>query len=389
MSSLIPSRQIVFSAELAATLGLEEAVLLQYLSDASESMDAEVSGRYKWFYLNTAQLKQKLPFWQEADFQRIAENLRQQGVILISSAPATESKELRYAFNESSAQANTPQPSATVAAGENTAGNPQAGYAPRAYPITANWRPDETSIRLLAQHGVPSHFAHEQSAEFIHYWSERGEARHSWGSRFVTHTLHKWREFEAQQQSGKPPRMDLSAWDSARENTRQNEPQIMTKEWRPSTDAREILEIQAGIHSNFIEDAIPEFILYWSEKGDLCNTWNARFINHVKRQWAEFQHTLKNESRPSVMTADWQPSNDVYDVLKFARIEIEFAKNLVPEFVMYWRDRNEMRPSWNTLFLQFAKQQWQRQNLTQNDPSLKATRERSLVEDLSDRSWAN
>lgn len=387
MFSLIPSRQLVFSAELAATLGLEEAVLLQCLSDESESMEAEISGRYKWFHLNAAQLKQKLPFWAAKDIQRIVENLRQQGVLLISSAPITESSELRYAFNDSSA-ANVPKGNEQATAPRptpETAAPGEAVYAPRAYPIAANWQPDDNSLKILAQNSVPTHFAHEQTAEFVHYWTERGEARHSWGSRFVTHTLRKWREFEANQHSSKPVQIDSSHWQSQAEQAQQNEPQPIQRDWRPSTDALEILEIQAGIHRNFIDDAIPEFILYWAEKGDRCNTWNVRFINHVKRQWAEFQHTLKNESRPSAMTADWQPSSDVYDVLKFARIDLEFARNLVPEFVMYWRDRNELRPSWNTLFLQFAKQQWQRRN-NQTDNSL---RERSLVEDLSDRSWAN
>ena len=100
MFSLIPSKQIVFSAELAATLGLEEAILLQCLSDESDAMDAEISGKYHWFYLTANQLKLKLPFWQHTDIQRIVENLRQQGVLLISSAPINEAKELRYAFNE-------------------------------------------------------------------------------------------------------------------------------------------------------------------------------------------------------------------------------------------------------------------------------------------------
>lgn len=390
-SSLVPGRQIVFSAELAATLGLEEAILLQCLSDESESLEPEVSGHYQWFYLNAVQLKKKLPFWSDNDIQRVAENLRQQGVVLISSAPVTESKELRYAFNESAHQGTTrqhkvaqQQPEVPAVSNDVLAVN----TSPRAYPISAGWKADDNSIRILAQNGVPAHFAHEQTAEFVHYWSERGEARHSWGSRFVTHTLRKWREYESRKQLQKPASIDSNAWGSNQDDLQHNEPQQITKEWRPSTDAMEILEIQAGIHRNFVEDAIAEFILYWTEKGDRCNTWNARFINHVKRQWAEFQHTLKNESRPSVMTADWQPSSDVYDVLKFARIEIEFARSLVPEFVMYWRDRNEMRPSWNTLFLQFAKQQWQRQNSanTKQDNSL---RERSIVEDLSDRSWAN
>ena len=292
-------------------------------------------------------------------------------MILISSAPITESNEIRYAFNESGNNSGTAIEQTEPAKPRSTT---------RANSIATNWRPDDSCLRILAQQGVPAHFAQDQTAEFVHYWNERGEARHAWGNRFVTHVLRKWRDYESQQHRAKPARLDTPVWEKPREN----EAKPVTKQWRPSTDALEILQIQAGISRNFVEDAIPEFILYWSEKGDRSNTWNARFISHVKRQWAEFQHSLKNERKPSVMKADWQPSQDVYDVIKFARIDIQFAQNLVPEFVLYWRDRNELRPSWNTLFLQFAKQQWQRQNLTDN-----SLRERSLVEDLSDRSWAS
>ena len=366
MSFLIPSRQIAFSVELASTLGLEEAILLQCLSDQRVIAESEVSGRYQWHTLKSEQLTALLPFWKASDIQRAAENLRQQGVVLMSSAPLSESGEIRYAFNEDSLSTRhvTAQPA-------------NKGSASHAGAMAPSWQPDDNALRLLAQQGVPNHFSHDQIAEFVHYWSERAEARHSWGNRFVSHVLRKWRDFEARQSQARKP--ETPTW----EQTRENEPESMNREWRPSTDCLEILEIQAGIHRNFIEDAIPEFILYWSEKGDQCNTWNARFINHVKRQWAEFQHTLKNESRPTVMTSDWQPSDDVYDVLRIARIDLDFARDLVPEFAMYWRDRNELRPSWNTLFLQFAKRQWQQRNLSEN-----SLRDRSIVEDLSDRSWA-
>ena len=368
MSFLIPSRQIAFSTELASTLGLEEAILLQCLSDQRIIAESEVSGRYQWHSLKSEHLLNLLPFWKSSDIQRIAENLRQQGVILMSPTPLSESGEIRYAFNEDSLSTRHVASQSSSQAARPV---PQAGA------MAPNWQPDDNSLRLLTQQGVPNHFAHDQIAEFVHYWHERGEARHSWGNRFVSHVLRKWRDFETRQSQAR--KSENSTWEQPREN----EPTTMTRDWRPSTDALEILEIQAGIHRNFIEDAIPEFILYWSEKGDQCNTWNARFINHVKRQWAEFQHTLKNESRPTVMTADWQPNDDVYDVLRIARIDTEFARDLIPEFVLYWRDRNEMRPSWNTLFLQFTKKQWQQRNLSEN-----SLRDRSIVEDLSDRSWA-
>jgi len=393
MSSLIPSRQIVFSAELAATLGLEEAILLQYLSDQSAVIEGQINGQYRWYRLTATQLSQALPFWQKRDIQRIIENLRQQGVLILSSAPIAESQELRYAFNDKQFGASSQEARTQTETQERT---PQEASVfkqnqARANAIHQTWRADEHSIRLLAQQGVPAHFAHEQTAEFVQYWSERGEARHSWGSKFISHVLYKWREYEAQQRKNKPSQIDSASAETGQSNS----PVPLNKGWRPSEDACEILEIQAGIHRHFIEDALPEFILYWTEKGDHSNTWNARFISHVKRQWAEFKHRLKNDRKPTVMTENWQPSNDLYDVLKFAKIDLAFARQLVPEFVIYWRDRNEMRPSWNALFLQFAKLQWQRQNHLSNSlkdassPPQKATRERSLVEDLSDRSWAN
>ncbi|MEQ9564393.1 MAG: DnaT-like ssDNA-binding domain-containing protein, partial [Pseudomonadales bacterium] len=177
----------------------------------------------------------------------------------MSSAPLNESGELRYAFNEDSLSTR------------HVSDHPTP--APKAGAMAPNWQPDDNALRLLAQQGVPNHFAHDQIAEFVHYWNERGEARHSWGNRFVSHVLRKWRDFEARQNHARKP--ETSAWEQPREN----EPRPMTRDWGPSTDAIEILEIQAGIHRNFIEDAIPEFILYWSEKGDQCNTWNARFIS--------------------------------------------------------------------------------------------------------------
>ena len=77
---------------------------------------------------------------------------------------------------------------------------------------------------------------------------------------------------------------------------------------------------------------------------------------------------------------------EVYDVLQLAHIELEFAKSLIPSFVVYWRDRNELRPSWNTVFLQWAKQQWK---LKHSEQGQRATRDRTIAEDLTDRSWAS
>ena len=70
----------------------------------------------------------------------------------------------------------------------------------------------------------------------------------------------------------------------------------MAKSWSPSEDALEIL-LRMGIHQNFIDDAIPEFVLYWQERGEAQATWNSKFVAHIKRQWARYTHTLKARYR--------------------------------------------------------------------------------------------
>ncbi|NRA25561.1 MAG: hypothetical protein HRU08_14040, partial [Oleispira sp.] len=36
-------------------------------------------------------------------------------------------------------------------------------------------------------------------------------------------------------------------------------------------------------------------------------------------------------------------------------------QGLIAEFVLYWRDSNQLQTSWNSKFLQYVKQQWARQ----------------------------
>ena len=69
-------------------------------------------------------------------------------------------------------------------------------------------------------------------------------------------------------------------------------------------------------------------------------------------------------------------------MLAIANIELQFARDLIPEFVLYWRDKNELHHSWNTKFLQHVKYRWVRRN--QDHPNTKV----DAFERLSDRSWA-
>ena len=378
MSSLIPEKPLLISPSLAATIGLEEACMLSLLSEVATYRQA--SGN--WLELDEALISRLMPFWTDYDIQRISKNLKDKGIILLDSAPYTGSRMLRVAFNEGEANSSFQAPPITP---------PIAS----ANLIAPNWQPDQELLRRVAEHNIPESFIRQQIPEFITYWRERGEISHSWGAKFLKHVLHQWREYQtslARQQR-----------DEGNDFLRRDLEVAMHSHWRPSRDALEVLVKHANISLAFVEDAIPEFVLYWQERGEVSRTWNSKFIQHVKRQWVRYHSALEHDSEPRRIPENWQPGADVYDVLRLANIDLEFAKRQVPEFLLFWRESNQVYSSWNTKFLQHVKYHWAKQHaLTtvnsqqvnshagqQHPTSTRSTRDRSLVEDLTDRSWAN
>ena len=353
-NSLIPETPILVYPSLAATIGLEEAILLSLLTGVARHQAGLSSNGYVWYTLNEAAVTRLMPFWQPQDVQRVATTLREQGLVLMASAPYTSARQLKFAFNDRTAQpAVTPTP-ATPNQSKNL--------------IAPAWQPDRETLGRLAQHNIPASFALEQVPEFVNYWRERGDAAHSWGAKFIQHAIRKWREFEASQ------------------NARSRET-LMPHNWRPSEEAMDVLTRHAGISREFVEDAIPEFELYWREKAVRSDNWNKKFRDHVHHQWLRYKSALEHDPTPRRIPPNWQPSQDVYEVLRLANIDIPFAQALLPEFVIYWRDSNQVHASWNTRFLQFVKQRWARRH-SEGDPQSKSTRDLTLAEQLTDRSWA-
>jgi len=364
-SSLIPERPILVYPSLAATLGLEEAVLLSQLSELAAAATSEVRQGFRWHCIQCQQLRESLPFWDDRDIQRVSRSLHAKGVLLVGHSHFGETPEFRMAFNERVSQADgrLRRPAAPAknrsSVGKNT--------------IPGNWQPDTHTMAQLAQHNIPENFAFEQLPEFVTYWRESGEAQRSWGAKFISWVIRKWREFEAQ-----------------RNRQEQNSPIHDT--WWPSLDAMEVLTVHAGIKPAFVEDAVPEFILYWKERGDALKTWNSKFIQHVRVQWKKYNSALEHSTDPKPIPTNWQPSEDVYDVLRLANIDLRFASELIPEFVLYWRDSNQVHTSWNTRFLQHVKREWaRRHSLASNNANSdnRSTREITLEEELADRSWAS
>ena len=388
-SSLLPERPLIISPTLAATIGLEEAVMLQVLAElihGKEICRRALNPSLEWVVLSDSDFQTAFPFWGIVDLRRVQDSLQNLGLIVVD--PIAESRTSFFAIDDHSSEAAgsnsvsvQPAPSSQpemsqIAAEAPTPSIPSSGSASL---IAPNWQPSLDWIKKCQQHNVPEEFANALIPEFVSYWRDRGQARFSWGNAFYKHVLKEWRNEQTRK----------GAFELATE---------MSAVWRPSEDAIGILEI-SGINSSFIEDAIPEFVLYWRERGMVNGAWNTKFIEHIRRQWAKFSASFGYDDTPKAIQANWLPSNDCFEILHLAEIDEEYAKGKIPEFVMYWKDSQQVKSSWNTVFLQFIKQDWARQLKQTESADLGYAENQSLVgssqqrvkerfQQIADRSWA-
>jgi DnaT DNA-binding domain len=370
--SLIPERQLLFSPLLAATIGLEEAILLQYLQPLFEHHNPQIRNDHAWLSIERAFLLRALPFWSAEDLHRISRSLAEKGVLLLDSPPLHTAEQLVFAMNEpaSTTAPATPMPSPVMPTKRS------AGLLP------LHWSPSEDLLQLMSMnHTIPRQFALDQLEDFIFYWRERGETSHAWENKFRQHVIAIWRRHQQHQA----------------EAFRVPQPTTLDNNWRPSADAMEIME-RGEIARDFIEEAIPEFILYWRERGTNIKELNSKFIQHIRIQWAKYTSSLEHSTEPKRIAEQWQPSEDVFDILRLSHIDTEFARSVLPEFIVYWRDSNQAHTSWNSKFIQHVKHHWAKRHQIEQAGHSHAgqqginttgrTRDRSLQQDLTDTSWA-
>ena len=334
MMSLIPEKPIVISPTLAATIGLEETVLLQLLQECITHGNPETSNGFNWVSLPSEKLLTLSPFWGQDDVRRLSASLHEKGLLLISGGPFTAGQAFKFAFNETSGSQSTLANSSGVNRSMVMQNQPKSAKT-----IGGSWQPSEDALRQLAQLGVTKEFAQQQIPQFVSYWRDRNVPRHSWESKYIKEVWRQWQQAQAIQ-------------------NRKSKEVSVTEAWRPSIDALDILITKGGISGNFVDDAIPEFILYWRDRGDVSSTWDSKFIHHVRRQWQFFTGIMDQDSMPRIITSQWQPKEAVYDVLQMANIERSFAEKIIPEFVLYWQENGTPQCSWSTKFLQYVKRQW-------------------------------
>lgn len=383
-SSIIPERQLVFSPGLAATIGLEEAILLQQLGELFKHREPQIENGFAWLSVERGFLLRNLPFWGPVDLHRVSRNLVDKGLLLINSPPLHSSERLIFALNESVGHHHTAQaPSAiTQIHSHSPSATSKPTHKRSAGLLPSHWSPSEDLLTLLTMnHTIPRQFALDQLEDFIFYWQERGEANHAWENKFRQHVRAQWRRQE----------QDQAEAFTVKKST------VLDNSWRPSLDALEIMQ-RNDIDKDFILQAIPEFILYWRERGTNPKDLNSKFIQHIRIQWAKYTSAMEHNTEPKRITEQWYPPEDVLDILQMSHIDAEFARSLIPEFIIYWRDSNQAHTSWNTKFIQHVKYNWAKRhqleptgqsNAGQQGPDSKGrTRDRSLEDDLSDTSWA-
>ena len=88
-SSLLPERPLLISPTLAATIGLEEAVMLQVLAElihSKEKRERASNPSLEWVALDEGDLQEAFPFWAPVDIHRVQSSLLNLGLIAVDTS---------------------------------------------------------------------------------------------------------------------------------------------------------------------------------------------------------------------------------------------------------------------------------------------------------------
>ena len=290
-----------FSKEVACTIGLEEAVLLEYLKIQKAHNKV----------LTLQNIHSDLTFFSQEKLQDILSRLTKTGLISESLNNGIKS----FTVQEVQKKAEL---------------------------VQEKWLPDREILDQIVEYGIGEDFALMHVDDFLMHTQEQAFKETSWGIKFLRFVIKKWRFKEI-------------------EDNKKRKTVPIHKGWIPDEDALEIL-VNSGIDPEFIKNVIPEFILYWYERKEESNAWNSKFIAHVRRQWARSNNLDEKEDTPSKITHEWTPNEDFYSVLELTDIPRHFANDALPQFILYWKETGQSINSWNSKFLQHVKYLWEKES---------------------------
>ena len=294
-----------FSKEIAESLGITEAIILDFFQNNRENFSLSI-------------LKDEFRFLDVSQIENSYQKLDNLGL-----------------FNNVSAK--------------DKASNPDESM---------NFYPSEDLVKQACNLGIEEDFLGDQLPSFNLFWKGKDLKPHLKESKFLQYALKNWREKE-------------------KIEYQESKKVLIDNNWQPSEDARSILK-GLEIDDSFIENLLPEFILFWKEKRIKSNSWNSTFLNHAKKQWARKNFKLDSDKEDQPMSKDWLPSEDCIKVLEVTNIPVDFIESKIPEFRLYWIDAGEISPNWNNKFINFIKNSWKKDSKKSSN----------ILERLANTEWA-
>ena len=218
-------KKISFSKEVAETLGLESAVILdlynQKVLDNNSYDDLFSSIEENAKYLSAEKIKSAIDKLVKYKFITVRENNGKQDFVVRSASKNTDSNSL-----------------------------------------SDEWMPSNETYEVIAMTKIPEEFISLKLKEFKIYWVERGQQKNNWNSTFIDFIRREW----------------------AKElNSNKSVPHVIDENWYPDDDVFDILNLSEITKDSAVK-YLSEFILYWKDKGAAFTTWNSKFIDHVKRR---------------------------------------------------------------------------------------------------------
>ena len=117
-----------------------------------------------------------------------------------------------------------------------------------------------------------------------------------------------------------------------------------------------------GIKEDFLRDQLASFNLFWKGKDLKPHSKESKFLQYVLKNWRDKEKNEYQESKKVSMDSEWKPSEDAMSILRNLDLNDSFIESLLPEFILFWKEKRIKSNSWNSTFLSHAKRQWARKN---------------------------
>ncbi len=338
---------LTFSPTLAETVGLEEAILLQFLAGLCRHPGLSPGGgrNPSGVRAGPEDLHAALPFWRPEDIRRIQDSLAAKGMIDVTPGGRNAAPLIAIAELSPPADGEAPRPAAA--------------------PPEERWEPDEELVRLcVREHGIPEDFVREQARPFNLRRSERAPTSPSprdASSEFFDYARKRWREEETRR----------GALEAA---------SPMSLDWEPAPDAVGMLN-EDGVSVAFVAAQLPMFRIYWRARGDRRTDWDGLFVERMRGEWEKERAT-----RP--LPENWEPGGETVEDLESKGVPGHFIRGRVSAFRNYFHETRQRKRAWNHAFTRWVMDDWKNERNKSNDngESNEEAVKRKIAE-FTDRSW--